>query len=154
MTLLQTNEILSNQTFKLFTTGTKVMYYFGVAPYKWNKTTKTEIYKLSLCDYSIFYRIYTILGFIAVVFHIVFLYEQLIMALHNGLPIQLVMQLLWNSVCYSSPVVAQIEIYRCWNEIPIFINGFMDYFSRVQSTYSFNLLFHTLDDVLTVLIQF
>lgn len=129
------NTIFSPGTSRLYLQATLLVYYLGVAPYKWKTLSESKQIKIFTYPLSPFYQIYKIFSFTAVSFHVGFLLTKLILALHRLDSMQLIIQLFWNMSCYSSPWIAQIQIYQQWEEIPNLINGFIAYFTRIPSKY-------------------
>jgi len=125
---------------KLLRFCTSFIYFTGAYAVRWVDNEKTiQWIKINK---NKFYYILTAIHFINIFLYEVFLSHRIVQFLSkpetDTTPLLNVIQLFWNLSSYSIPVMFQMQSFKMWNEVYIFINCYLTCFEKLKCEFWLN----------------
>lgn len=131
--------MFSAEALKILKNATRMMYYSGAVPLTWS-TTATGQNRLFLKD-SKKYRLVTTLHCAVLVFYNAFMTYRFGISLitqkqiNDKAALSIILQIVWNLLSYSLPLLVMVNNFMFWKDIPNFINALIEFFERFGGTY-------------------
>lgn len=132
-------EMLSTESLNIFRKATNLMYFSGAAPLAWIKN-KVGQERLVLKN-SKMYKCFTGIHFAVLILYNSFMMYRIGTALithnrsgrnHTKATLSVILQMMWNLLSYSLPLLFMINNFKYWDDIPNFVNGFLQFCDRFK----------------------